>query len=49
MCIYPEAFETGFVHDVKLFEDKIPLENIKDVPTFIIHGTKDKDVPFESA
>jgi len=47
-AIYPENY-IGFVNDLTgYYRDPIPFDEVK-VPTFILHGDKDKDVDFSNA
>ena len=46
MAVYPNTVETMKHDHSHLNVEDIPLEEIK-VPTLILHGDKDKQVPYE--
>ena len=43
-ALYPEAYPSWF-NDMENDQKNIPLENIN-IPTLIVHGVRDKIVPF---
>ena len=45
--VYP-CFMDGLIADVKSYETKINFEEIK-VPTLVVHGDKDGDIPYSQA
>ncbi len=47
--IYAQLLGEEFVLDSKTAKDLSPIYNIKNVPTFLIHGTRDDVVPFEQS
>jgi pimeloyl-ACP methyl ester carboxylesterase len=42
--MYPAGFKT-MAYEIDLYKKEIGLEAIK-MPTLIVHGTSDKDIPF---
>ena len=47
-CAVYSCFMDGLVADVKEYEKKINFEEIK-VPTLIVHGDHDGDIPYSQA